>query len=39
MLKASQNEGDIEWERRKMGIELMNVMSEDVLRSKHMVDK
>jgi hypothetical protein len=39
MLEASQNEGDGERERRKMGIGLTNVTSEDVSRSKRMVDK
>jgi len=39
MLEASQNEGDEEREINKMGIGLTSVTSEDVLRSKHMVDK
>jgi len=39
MMEASQNEGDGERERRNMGIGQMNVTSEDVLRSKRMVDR
>jgi hypothetical protein len=39
MLEASQNEENGESERRKMVIGPMNVTSEDVSRSKRMVDK
>jgi hypothetical protein len=39
MLEASQNEGNGERERRKMRIGPMNLTSEDVSRSKRMVDK
>jgi hypothetical protein len=39
MMEASQNEGDGERERRKMGIGLTNVTSEDVSCNNRMVDK
>ena len=38
-LEASQNEGDEERERRKMGIGMTTVTNEDVSLSKHIVDK